>query len=62
MFIIQTRVVTGEYIKGDNSMKAAPYKNPALQYDSVVNDENNPSIYVVFHDAAAYPEYIIKFR
>jgi len=44
-------------------MKAAPYKNNSTteQYDSVVEDIQNPTIFVVFHDAAAYPEYIIKF-
>ena len=45
-------------------MKAAPYKTNAQtqQYDSVVDNVNNPSMYVVFNDASAYPEYIIKFQ
>ena len=62
-FIIQARVITGEYIKGTRSMESAPFKgDTAQQYDSVVNDIRRPTIYVVFHDAAAYPEYIIKFK
>ena len=30
--------------------------------DSVVNDVRDPTIFVVFHDAAAYPEYVITFQ
>lgn len=56
-YIMQTRVVTGE---GNSAYKAAPYKNPVIQYDSVVN--NDPSMFIVFHDAVVYPEYIIKLR
>ncbi|XP_067933230.1 protein mono-ADP-ribosyltransferase PARP14-like [Watersipora subatra] len=63
-YIIQTRVITGEYCKGSKRMRAAPYKpnKPTEQYDSVVDNPNNPFIFVVFHDASAYPDYIIKFQ
>ena len=30
-------------------------------YDSTVNDMGNPGIFVTYHDAQAYPEYLIKF-
>lgn len=62
--MIQTRVITGEWCQGTQQMKAAPYKTNAQtqQYDSVVDNVNNPSMYVVFNDASAYPEYIIKFQ
>jgi len=62
-YIIQTRVITGDWTPGQNGMKAAPYKNnsPTEQYDSVVDNVQSPTIFVVFHDTAAYPEYIIKF-
>ena len=30
-------------------------------YDSTVNDVNNPEIFVTYHDAQAYPEYLIRF-
>ena len=29
-------------------------------FHSTVDSESNPSIFVVYHDAAAYPEYVIK--
>ena len=63
-YMIQTRVITGEWCQGTQQLHAAPYKTAAQteQYDSVVDDVNNPTIYVVFNDASAYPEYIIKFQ
>ena len=62
-YMIQARVVTGEWCKGEKDMKTPPYKDQSSdQYDSVVDDVSNPSIFVVFRDASAYPEYIIKFK
>ena len=62
-FIIQARVITGEYVKGDKSMETAPWKTTSTaQYDSVVDNVQRPSIFVVYHDFAAYPEYIIKLK
>ena len=60
--MMQTRVITGEWAVGKPNYKAAPYKNTVTQYDSVVDNMSIPTIFVVFHDAAAYPEYIIKLR
>ena len=31
-------------------------------YDTTVNNVADPSIFVTYHDAQAYPEYLIKFR
>ncbi|KAF6038116.1 PARP15 [Bugula neritina] len=62
--MIMVRVVTGDFCKGDNSLKTAPYKpgSKTEQYDSVVDDVSNPTKYVVYHDASAYPEYIVKYK
>ena len=45
-------------------MKSAPYKSgdSTTQYDSVVDDVDNPNIFVIFRDTVAYPEYIIQFK
>lgn len=58
------RVLTGDYTLGQKDMVAPPPKaaNSVELYDSVVNDKNNPHIFVVFHDNLAYPEYMIKFK
>jgi poly [ADP-ribose] polymerase 10/14/15 len=57
------RVAVGVSTKGNHSMKDAPERDAITHrlYDSVVDQEGNPEIFVVFRDAAAYPEYIITF-
>lgn len=39
-------------------------RDPATHslYDTTVDALTNPSIYVTYHDAQAYPEYLITFR
>uniref|UniRef100_H2Z0W1 Poly [ADP-ribose] polymerase n=1 Tax=Ciona savignyi TaxID=51511 RepID=H2Z0W1_CIOSA len=56
------KVITGEYCQGDSSMKTAPTKTGVLKhelYDSVVNQMNNPTMFVVFKDASVYPDYVL---
>ena len=46
-------------------MVAPPPKDPSrpeVQYDSVVDLCENPSIFVVFFDNQCYPEYLITFQ
>lgn len=63
-FILQCRVIVGgELFQGVKGLRAAPYNyNTTTQYDCVVDNVANPSIFVTFHDAGAYPEYIIKYK
>ena len=59
------RALTGVFTRGDSSMIAPPYKDGAnsfKEYDSVVNSESNPSIFVIFSDALVYPDYLITFQ
>ena len=59
------RVLVGEYTQGISSMIVAPPKGPndaTVLYDSVVDNTSNPSIFVVFYDADAYPEYLITYK
>ena len=54
-------VLTGMFCRGDHDMKVLP-ENPLTAnkpYNSAVNDINNPTIFVIFHDASAYPAYLI---
>uniref|UniRef100_A0A665UJ11 Poly [ADP-ribose] polymerase n=1 Tax=Echeneis naucrates TaxID=173247 RepID=A0A665UJ11_ECHNA len=63
MFV--ARVLTGKYSQGLKSMKAPPPINaqhPHDRYDSVVDNMDVPSMYVVFHDNQAYPDYLITFK
>lgn len=58
------RVAVGASTKGRSDMKAPPERCSATHtlYDSTVDSTANPSIFVVYKDAAAYPEYIITFK
>ncbi|XP_077865003.1 protein mono-ADP-ribosyltransferase PARP14-like [Saccoglossus kowalevskii] len=63
--VYQCKVLTGVFTVGHESLVIPPYKNPNKsydRYDSVVDDEKNPKIFVVFNDAMAYPEYNITFK
>ena len=58
------RVLTGEYTTGQSGYLVPPAKdpnNPAVLYDSVVDNVQNPKIFVIFYDPQAYPEYHIEF-
>ncbi|XP_070569303.1 protein mono-ADP-ribosyltransferase PARP14-like [Ptychodera flava] len=64
-YIYQCKVLTGEYARGKQDMMVPPPKNPnnpTICYDSVVDKMDNPTMFVVFNDALAYPEYLIKFK
>ncbi len=47
-------------------MKVPPARDPRRNahslYDSVVDDPSNPSVFVIFSDAQAYPAYLIVFK
>ncbi|XP_007893224.2 protein mono-ADP-ribosyltransferase PARP10 [Callorhinchus milii] len=61
-FIFVVNVLTGAYAKGESSMKAPPLKQDStmpLRYDCVVDDCRNPTIFVIFNDTQAYPQYLI---
>lgn len=63
-YIFQVKALTGDYVKGTSSMRVPPTKNSTnstVLYDSTVDDEKNPSEYVLYSDTQAYPEYLITF-
>ncbi|XP_075175794.1 protein mono-ADP-ribosyltransferase PARP15-like [Anomaloglossus baeobatrachus] len=64
-YIYQAAVITGRYCQGKDSYKDVPYvdgdPNKGL-YDSLVDNVTNPKMYIVLHDDAAYPEYLITFK
>ena len=60
------RVLTGLYTRGQSGIKEPPEKDlskPGNRYDSVADCSapGTPSIFVVFSDTQAYPEYLITF-
>ena len=58
------RVLTGQYTTGNSGLLVPPPKDPSkpsVLHESVVDNVQNPSIFVVFQDAHVYPEYLITF-
>ncbi|XP_077305883.1 protein mono-ADP-ribosyltransferase PARP14-like isoform X2 [Lithobates pipiens] len=59
------RVLTGLYCAGRQGIITPPAKttaNPTDLYDSVTDNLQNPSMFVIFNDIQAYPEYHIVFQ
>ncbi|TKS73181.1 Poly [ADP-ribose] polymerase 12 [Collichthys lucidus] len=55
-------VLVGEYTKGRSSyLRPPPRGNSNTLYDSCVDCEANPSIYVLFEKQQIYPEYLINY-
>uniref|UniRef100_A0A8D3BUC2 Poly [ADP-ribose] polymerase n=1 Tax=Scophthalmus maximus TaxID=52904 RepID=A0A8D3BUC2_SCOMX len=63
-FMYLCQVLTGDFTKGQQNMIAPPAKgNVSVQkYDSVVDNKDNPSMFIIFHDSQACPEYLITFK
>ncbi|XP_027756970.1 zinc finger CCCH-type antiviral protein 1-like isoform X2 [Empidonax traillii] len=62
MFV--ARVLVGDYIKGNAAYVRPPKKSVdgLWFYDSCVDDELNPSVFVIFEKHQIYPEYIIEYK
>ncbi|NXF09401.1 PAR12 polymerase, partial [Smithornis capensis] len=62
MFV--ARVLVGDFIKGNAAYVRPPTKsvNGLWFYDSCVDNELNPSVFVVFEKHQIYPEYIIEYK
>ena len=65
-YMYLTRVLVGEYTVGRQGLITPPARNaggdPTDTYDSVVDQNPNPQIFVVFYDWQCYPEYLITFQ
>ncbi|XP_052417064.1 protein mono-ADP-ribosyltransferase PARP14-like [Carassius gibelio] len=61
-FMFVARVLTGYHTRGNANMKTPPVREEPDRYDSVVDSLQNPSMFVIFHDCQAYPDYLITFK
>ncbi|XP_068752249.1 uncharacterized protein [Montipora capricornis] len=64
-YMYLAKVLVGKYTTGEQEMKAPPSRDkskPEILFDSVVDDADNPTIFVVFNDFHVYPEYLITFK
>ena len=62
--MFRARVLVGSYTKGNKSYRRPPEIKGGCHklYDSCVDDEKNPSIFVIFDRSQCYPEYLITYR
>ena len=62
--VFLARVLTGEYTQGKSGLKVPPEKPgmPGYLFDTVVDNVSKPSLFVVFNDCQAYPEYLVTFQ
>ncbi|KAH1185092.1 protein mono-ADP-ribosyltransferase PARP14-like [Mauremys mutica] len=63
-YMYLARVLIGEYCAGQKGIIAPPSKSntdPTDLFDSVTDNKTNPSMFVIFNDIQAYPEYLITF-
>mmetsp|Transcript_7547 Transcript_7547/g.19452 ORF Transcript_7547/g.19452 Transcript_7547/m.19452 type:complete len:1532 (-) Transcript_7547:376-4971(-) len=62
--MLSCRVLHGIYCKGEeNALTPDVYDASTNRlYDSTVNDVRNPIMWITYHDAQAYPEYLIYFK
>ncbi|KAM5152444.1 protein mono-ADP-ribosyltransferase PARP14-like [Mantella aurantiaca] len=63
-YMYLARVLTGIYCVGHSAMIAPPAKdasNPTDLYDSMTDSVSGPTVFVIFNDIQAYPEYLITF-
>ncbi|XP_053468261.1 uncharacterized protein parp10 [Ictalurus furcatus] len=61
-FIFVARVLTGDFIQGKHDMRAAPLRQESgipVRYHSVVDTVREPTLFVIFNDTQAYPQYLI---
>ena len=63
MFV--AKVLVGSFIEGHANYRTPPPKNPedpgSDLYDSCVDNQSNPRVFVVFDTDQLYPEYIISY-
>ncbi|XP_034548949.1 protein mono-ADP-ribosyltransferase PARP14-like isoform X2 [Notolabrus celidotus] len=58
------KVLVGDHTKGSRGLLTPPSKNSGNAsdlYDSVTDNTNPPTMFIVFNDSHAYPEYLITF-
>ena len=55
-------MLVGEYCQGKKDQPTPDVRHGTDLYDSTVDNVSNPQIFVAYHDAQAYPEYLITFK
>lgn len=64
-FIFMAKVLTGDFTEGKHEMKTAPLKENTsvpIRYHSVTDKVRSPTLFVIFNDTQAFPEYLITCK
>uniref|UniRef100_A0A8D2J2R8 Poly [ADP-ribose] polymerase n=1 Tax=Varanus komodoensis TaxID=61221 RepID=A0A8D2J2R8_VARKO len=64
-FVFVARTLVGDYTRGSPGMRAPPLRDgdtAPRRYDSTVDNPDHPSIFVIFNDTQAYPQYLLTCR
>uniref|UniRef100_A0A8C1YZA2 Poly [ADP-ribose] polymerase n=1 Tax=Cyprinus carpio TaxID=7962 RepID=A0A8C1YZA2_CYPCA len=58
------RVLVGDFTQGKQGLPVPPAKSSSSAdlYNSVTDNMTNPTMFVIFNDVQAYPEYLITFQ
>ena len=61
--VYQCKVLVGCSVKGHKDMRILPQRSGSnMFYDSATDSIANPTMYVIFNDTQAYPEYMVTFK
>eukprot|EP01084_Bolivina_argentea_P275148 469157_1 len=60
--ILLCKVIVGSCTIGNAQVTAIPKKPDGNEYDCLVNNMNDPSIFVIWRDYHACPAYLVKFK
>lgn len=61
-YMFLANVLVGKFTLGKESYTSPPVREGLKLYDSCVDNEANPSIFVIFDLAQSYPGYLIQYK
>ncbi|XP_053326921.1 protein mono-ADP-ribosyltransferase PARP15-like [Spea bombifrons] len=63
-YVYQAAVITGRFCLGHSSYIEPPatQENPTILFNTTADRVNDPSLFVIYGDCHAYPEYLITFK
>ncbi len=63
-YLFYARVLSGIYTNGQNGMIGPPNvgRDGTDKYDSTVDDDQDPTIFVIYKDTQAYPDYLVTYN
>ena len=63
-YMYRCKVLTGDFTLGQNGLREAPINDISVPrwYHSVADNVSSPTMFVIFNDNQAYPEYLISFN